>query len=287
MSAFVAITGKIIIVGKSPDGDSLRFVPNNPAHLSRLAFSYRLRVSPDGSSQLRFEAIDTPETHYEYLAQPLGDAARDALLRLAGFSHVTFNKETVLSATPLSVPATIVSRMVEVNGRPVAYVFLGVDPGLSDGLPVVQLEPFLPRSLNAAMLANGMAYPTFYTSTLAPHRELLGAIAHGARTHKLGVWGGDKTAQFTLVTQSSIGPAGELILPKLFRRCTDYLKMRQKGFTGTLAEWLVSTHGKGTQDQDDEVWVGGKKVRLSSLLMQQGSTLGLLADVAQIVFVEK
>lgn len=189
MDQFIALTGKIIIIGKSPDGDSLRFVPDTPEHFSKLAFSYRLRVSPDGSSQLRFEAIDTPETHYEYLAQPLGDAARDALLRLAGFSHITFNKETVLTATPVSVPATIVSRMVEVNGRPVAYVFLGVDPGLNDGLPVPQLEPFLPRSLNAAMLANGMAYPTFYTSTWhrtvncsarLPRQHAATSLAYGA-----------------------------------------------------------------------------------------------------------
>ncbi len=122
---------------------------------------------------------------------------------------------------------------------------------------------------------------------MAPHRELLGAIAQTARSHKLGVWGRDKTAHFTLTAQSSIGPAGELILPKLFRRCTDYLKARQKGFKGTLAEWLISTQGKGAQDQDDEVWVGGKKVRLSSLLAQQGGTLRFLADVARLVFVEK
>ena len=58
------------------------------------------------------------------------------------------------------------------------------------------------------------------------------------------VWDNDKTDQFVLEDQDSIGPNGQLILPKLFRRSTDYLKDVAKGaFDGNLDEWLVWKSG--------------------------------------------
>src|SRR5439155_6218422 len=76
----LAITGNLVIVGKEPDGDSVRFVPDKPASLRRLRRQHKIVPARDGSVQLRFEAVDAPETHYGTAAQPLGADARNQLL---------------------------------------------------------------------------------------------------------------------------------------------------------------------------------------------------------------
>ena len=96
-----------MVVGKQPDGDSIRFVPDTPDLLEDLRRGWRVRRSSDGSVQLRLEGIDAPETHYGALAQPLGARARDALLELCGFSEIRRDEEEVVSATPERRPAAV------------------------------------------------------------------------------------------------------------------------------------------------------------------------------------
>ena len=94
---------------------------------------------------------------------------------------------------------------------------------------------------------------------------------------------------FKLADQASISPPnGALILPKLFRRCTDYLKDRADGFRGTLPDWLVSVSGSGTRQENDQVLVGGRsEVPLSTLVKQLNDSVSFTADLLDIVFVEK
>jgi endonuclease YncB( thermonuclease family) len=286
---FIAIHGHLVVVGKSPDGDSMRFVPDQPELLKRLAHSGRLRPSADGSVQLRFEAIDAPETHYEARAQSLGDAARTRLLSLAGFRDVVFNSNQIVkSANPASVPAVIAAKMVEANGRPVAYVWAGDHlPAAQDGEVMALPAPTLASSLGAQMLEAGLAYLTLYTSTPAPHRRLFREVAQRATRDHLGVWTTDATASFDLVDQSSVGVGGQLILPKLFRRCTDYLRARTQGFTGTLPEWIASTATAGPVNEDDAVWDGATPTHLADLIQQTGDHVQFTADLLNLVFVEK
>src|SRR5689334_3345781 len=83
------LKGKLTVVGKSPDGDSIRFVPAKPELIDDLYRGDRARPSRvDGSFQLRLEGIDSPETHYGKDAQPQGEPARDWLLEQAGFTNV-------------------------------------------------------------------------------------------------------------------------------------------------------------------------------------------------------
>ena len=79
------IHGAFLIQGKSPDGDSIRFVPDDPTLFDDLYRRHRMKFSADGSIQLRLEGIDTPETHYGVQAQPYGETARDALLTALGY----------------------------------------------------------------------------------------------------------------------------------------------------------------------------------------------------------
>ena len=278
-------------MGKRPDGDSIRFVPARPTLLDDLYRGDRVRTSRvDGSVQLRLEGIDAPETHYGKDAQPHGDVARDWLLEQAGFEKVVFDRSaTVQSADPATRPAAVLSKGVDPNGRPIAYVLTEDFDDLRDGAWTEVDTTLVDRTLNARSLTEGLSYLTLYTSTPAPHRERLRKIAAEARDAGKGVWAADETAMFQLDSQASISPPnGVLILPKLFRRCTDYLKDRQDGFRGTLPDWLVSVSASGTRPEDDKVLVGGSsEVKLSQLTKQLNDRISFTADLLDIVFVEK
>jgi endonuclease YncB( thermonuclease family) len=275
--SLLSLRGDLVVVGKSPDGDSIRFRPLQPQLIRGLVNGDRARASSDGTFQLRLDGIDTPETHYNGLAQALGDVARDELLAWVGFTDVHWAGDSVSASTPASIPAAIQTGLVDLNGRPVA--FLTVDELPPDG-EVVDVE--LERTANEALLRSGAAYGTFYASTAPELRDRMRTLARDAREANLGVWAIDADAGFTLTSQASIGPEGSLILPKLFRRCTDYLRTRSS--RETLPEWM----GRMGDLQDDEVSVGGAApVRFRTLISQAGDRISLDADPLDLVFSEK
>ena len=106
--------------------------------------------------------------------------------------------------------------------------------------------------------------------------------AAAARDQDLGIWAVDKTSEFKLVDQTSVGVLGQLILPKLFRRATDYLKAVNGGFRGNLDDWLEANPG-----QNDRLVVDNIELKLSNLLDQRNSRIVLQADLLDIVFLEK
>lgn len=288
---FRVIHGQFVIVGKEPDGDSVRFIADDPDLYRALHRFYRIKPSrADGSVQLRFEGIDAPELHYGSAAQPLGAAARDQLLERMGFTNVEFKPGSTMvqSAAPASVPGAILSQAAEANGRPVSYVLLGEDAAaLKDGHWVYASSALIDKTMNAFMLTTGMAYYTVYTSTPFEHRRHLRALAAAARERQLGVWAQDQTGEFMLESDASIGPEGQLILPKLFRRATDYLKDVARGFSGNLSDWIVSV-SQGSRDENDRVLIDDYiEVQLSELIEQRNRWVAFQADTLDIVFVEK
>lgn len=281
----LCLRGRLVVIGKQPDGDSIRFVPDTPALLADLGRARRIRPSRDGSVQLRLEGIDAPETHYQGLAQPLADPARDRLLVLCGFTDVRHREQEVVEATPAERPAAVLAQMADANGRPVVLLLTGDDDLPADGAYVGIDDALLARTANAALLADGSAYLTLYESAAPPLRAALRELAAEAQGARRGVWAIDDTSVFTLVDQESIGPDGALILPKLFRRGSDYLRTRTPG--ETLVHWL-QTHGDPLRPEDDAVVVGGRvTVRLSTLIEQRGDEIAFSADVLDLVFVEK
>jgi endonuclease YncB( thermonuclease family) len=285
--AFRFIKGAFKIIGKEPDGDSVRFIPDNAQFVRELKNSSRVRFSSDGSVQLRFEAIDAPELHFGQEAQPLGAESRDALLKLMGFSGVQYTAAglQVSASNPSRVRGAILSTAAEANGRPVSYVLLERDTaGLKDGARISVDANILRRTMNFKMLENGMAYLTVYNTTPESHRVFLRGVSATARQARKGVWAVDKTPDFTLDNQDSIGSRGQLILPKLFRRATSYFQDRVKGkFNGSLPQWVESSSLRG-QSQNDAVAVAGSDKRLSDLLGQQGRRVQFKADVLDLVF---
>jgi endonuclease YncB( thermonuclease family) len=286
----LAMRGNLVIVGYQPDGDSIRFVADDPTLFHDLYRGYKIRLGPrDGSAQLRLEAIDAPELHYGTAAQPDGVTARDWLLNLVGFTDIAYQPGTavVVSAAPDAIPAVIYTKASDPNGRPIAYLHVGTGRRPANGAWTQVTNSVLDHTVNAHAVSSGIAYPTFYTSTPAPHVRHLRALARGARDDKAGVWAVDQTPLFQLVDQSSIDPDGQLILPKLFRRATDYLKDVKAGFLGNLPDWLLANN-TGTRKEDDLVLLpGGIEAPLSTLLEQRNNWIAFTPDPLEIAFVEK
>ena len=280
--------GQLAVLGYAPDGDSVRFLPDDPATLRRLTDGDRLEVSErDGTVQLRLDAIDAPESHYQGQAQPLADPARDDLLAAAGFTGLRYSTDgegTVEATTPERVPAAIAASLVETNGRPVALLFVG-DAATSypDGTAVTVDEALFDRSLNAAQTRIGRVYLTLYTSTPEAARTRFIALAReagaGTPAPLAGtVWAADRSAGFRVTTQADVGPQGSLVLPKLFRRVTDYLASES---TETFDAWLLDQGA-----DDDPVEAMGQRTTLSALVTQSGDQVSLTVSPLDLVFVE-
>ena len=79
-TAYLVIAGEAVVVGKQPDGDSVRFRAGDPDLFTQLENGQRVQPSADGTVQLRFDGIDAPELHYQGHEQPQGTTARDSLL---------------------------------------------------------------------------------------------------------------------------------------------------------------------------------------------------------------
>lgn len=288
----LALHGKFVIVGKEPDGDSVRFIPDTPEHFDQLHRAYLIRPAHDGSVQLRFEGIDAPELHYGSDAQPLGKEARDLLLKLIGFKQVTYssrpNSTSVTSATPTSVGAYILSQAADVHGRPISYTLLDADAAkLTNNTWVHVTDALLEKTLNVQVVDAGLAYYLGYTSAATAHRKYISGRARKAREKNLGVWAQDSSADFKLTDQDSIGPAGQLIFPKLFRRCTDYLKDVAKGFEGNLSDWMVAISEGSRQENDQVVLADHTTVPFSTLIQQRNSHIVFQPDLLSITFVEQ
>ncbi len=294
-AAYLAIAGELVIIGKEPDGDSVRFRADDPGLYRRIPDQRRpVDPSADGTVRLRFEGVDAPEAHHQGAAQPLGTEARDALLARIGFSDVGFagqGSTRVVASTPATVRALILTKMVEVHGRPVVYVLL--DEAAvelpEDGSTVVLDQPLLDRTLNVWLLRQGLAYLLLYSSNPPEQRARLREFAAAARSSGGPVWLRDASVAFVLDGTASIGPGGQLVFPKLFRRAVDYVRdVERNGFPGTLLDWLLAHSQAGSGDENDRVSVaGGEPLRLSDLIQTDGDKVSLTADLLDLVFVEK
>ncbi|WP_437592496.1 thermonuclease family protein [Sorangium sp. So ce1000] len=287
------IRGQFLILGKEPDGDSIRFVPDDASSFEELYRYHRMRFNQnDGSIQLRLEGIDTPETHYgPKYAQPLGDTARNALLEALGYDlqKIDWSGEKVVADRNEAVRGAIITDGADANGRPISYVFREDAPfldALNDGAELSPSAKISEQSANYAMVTSGHAYLTLYTSMPKRLRRHFRAAATQARKAGKGVWAADSTEQFWLSDLADVtAPDGALILPKLFRRSVDYIK---SGFDGTLEEWLQARNS-GPRPENDRVLLesAGFETSLSEIVETINGYVRLKHDFLDVVFVEK
>lgn len=285
---FTLIKGTFHLVGQQangqpngfqPDGDSIQFKPANPSLLDRLTQIKRpYRLSSIGSTQLRFEGLDALELHFAGAAnhqpRPLADNARDFLTGALGLNPVPYVPPANITVDPPvphdAAPGYILSRSLEVNGRPVAFAFAGAaqEP---DGADVFLDANRLQNSLNFALVASGNAYPLFYDTLFVSLRAVLAAAAVQARAAGRGLWPQDLSNTGLNVQTADDLEQNGVIFPKLFRRLSEFLSEGIGGLNEFLS-WLEATIEQvldltttNITHFDDLVTVAGNTVSLNHL----------------------
>jgi endonuclease YncB( thermonuclease family) len=229
--------------GPEPDGDTIKFTPDTPALVEALA-----RISgrpPDLNSRgisVRLEAIDTLETHFDLAHQQLAgaNAARDRLLALLGFTGVVFfgdlpNK--VQSADQDRVRGHVLSNGIDANGRMIGFAYAG-DAADPDGSQIFLRPDRAGPSANATLLAEGHAYPAFYSSLPADLRTYFAGISTAARASTAGIWADSKADPNGAATVNDLPGLEQLVMwPKLFRRLVPFLATGAANLDGFDA-WL-------------------------------------------------
>jgi endonuclease YncB( thermonuclease family) len=284
------IRGSFHVVGASPDGDSVRFYPDDPGVWD--AAGIAVRVNSAGGVQLRLDAIDALETHYTPPQAPgpwrqradLGAGASGALLELLGFSDVTRDaRDYVTAATPEQTPGHILTRFADKYGRAVAMAFAGRRRGRTADAGQVFLDvAALRTSVNYRLLDAGWVYPTFYSKLYVDLRDDLAATTVSARSAQRGVWADDATLSgFRLTSRHQL--SDELvIMPKLFRRLAEYLTLDGTGRVSLVRfPAFLAAH-------DDRLFTvpAGQATSFDTLVVRRGQTLHLSLPPEQMVFQE-
>lgn len=217
--------------GPEPDGDTVKFLPDQPALVRALPLtSGRPAKLGERGVSVRLEAIDALETHFAGVHQELAgaNAARDAMLATLGFTSVRYFPSApnrVESADQDSVRGHVLSNGVDANGRVIGFVYAG-EATMPDGTEVFVEEPLVEQSVNATLLRDGLVYGAYYGSMPATLRTHLAGISRSARRtpDPDGIW--------PRATADPNGPAEVVdlagleqlvIWPKLFRRLVAYL----------------------------------------------------------------
>ncbi|WP_029030593.1 hypothetical protein [Salinarimonas rosea] len=252
---FTLIKGSFLPSFGDPDGESVRFVPDDPGPLFRLTRQGRgPKVNREnGSIQLRYEAIDTLE---KAAVQPFANDALEANLALIGSGP-----------DRRSAPGHILANRLDPNGRPIAFVFAG-DASEPDGssvwLDVTGRRGVggrrdtggLTESVNFEMLADGQAYPMFYDTLYLDLRDALVEVSKAAKAAAAGharetyLFKHDATMSGARWTgdASTLAP----IFPKLWRRIEK--AVRDPDYF-TVAEPLRRVPDYIDREKDDRVLV--------------------------------
>lgn len=267
--AFLLIRGKFLPKTGQPDGDSVRFTPNNKSLFTTLEQQSdhklkRSKLAGGGVSvQLRYEGIDAMEKD----AKPgFPKQALDNNKKLLGFKEGTNTEPT----------GYILASGIEKNGRPIVFVFAG-NPNAADGSQVFLDVPMLKKSVNYKQVEAGLVYPMYYMSLYAELRDALSAAVVKARKAGLGLWPQDKSAAG--IPFKTRGAVKQLppIFPKLYRRLQKTNKTSASAFLAELdkAGERVATLSDGRfLEFDDVLTIVGSKLKLTykpeDLVFQEG-----------------
>jgi len=276
------IKGTYHVKNRAPDGDSIAFQASNTANWDFFNWSRGFRKpTPEKNRpiQLRIEGIDSLETHYEGFAQPLAIAksATDALLRAFGIPVLTYNLNfTKIVTAGDAVEGAIIAADVDGYDRPIAYALLG-DHGLADGAELPALtDAMVELTINYKLAADGLAYPTFYTTTNEAMLAAISRAAAAAIEDRRGIWAFDRSLGFQFWGPRTILEEA-VILPKLFRRLVNFCE--ESDDMAKLAVWLA-----GKRDPFTVISTGQRFQKLSDLVFVNGREVGLKFDPLDVMF---
>jgi len=279
MAQYKVIAGTFHVKGYEPDGDSIRFQANNPANWDFLPWLSELdKVSK--KKQLRIEAIDAMETHYDgyHQPRPFALAALESLLELLDITSVIYSiGVTKIVDASDGKPGFIAAGTTDRFGRPVSYLFSKKAP-LADGMVMDSSELPVEKSVNFQLAREGLVYPTFYTTTDRIFAEKIRAAISRARKTKRGLWSIDRTADFSLWDVRTL-QEDILILPKLFRRLISFMDCYAD--FGQLEAYMKK------QRDNLQLWDGTKKRSLADLMKFSGRRMQMKTPVEDILFSPK
>ncbi len=264
---FTLIKGTFHVVGYSPDGDSIRFKANDNNNWVKINGNIKLNAKEH--AQLRFQAIDTLETHYKRTHQPLEFAlkAMNFLLDHLSIKNVSWdaNMKKVISAED-GTPGFIFCREAEKYGRPIAFVYSG-EIDIEDGSEIFLDNIRIKSSVNYQLLYEGLAYPTYYKGLFHDLREAFTEATKIARAGNKGFYPKDKTNSGFQVNSIQTISEEIVILPKLFRRLLAHLKEHDdlKNFIEILKkkrESILILNKEHFAYFDNIIEVTGNKVKL-------------------------
>jgi hypothetical protein len=239
--------------GPEPDGDTINFLSDNDALIQALPrFS---NVAPDrrhlGTYGVRFEGIDTLETHFQNQHQDLtfAVAARDRMLEGMGFGQVEFwpdlpNK--IKTAEHHPIRGYVLANGIESNGRVLGLVYpggpdLAADGGAraADGDPVFVTEQLLDQSLNAAQVCGGLAYAELYATMPLDLIQHMRGLVRQARADKVEMWPSEDVTTTNRVALHDLAQLSTLTMfPKLYRRLVTYFKDPRHTDLAAFDTWI-------------------------------------------------
>lgn len=264
--------------GPEPDGDTVTFQADDVTLVRALPrFSGRgPNINTRGNIPVRYEGIDALETHFRGGHQQLrfANAARHKNLDLLGFEDVTFfpdqpNKVRSVRANPLL--GHVIANGIEANGRLLGLVYAG-GTALPDGSKPFVDAPLLDRSVNAKLVAAGLAYVEPYdTMPISLIRHLRGVITR-ARQARAGMFPEEDVNTNNAAAIADATTLESLIMwPKLFRRLLAFFAEGNAGL-GEFDDWIR----EDPIHRDDSLRLpDGEKANMHDTFVIDGNSLKL------------
>lgn len=281
MNEFKIIKGRFHVKGYQPDGDSIRFEADNPAQWDGFDWDSASKKKA-AKKQLRIEGIDALETHYEgyHQPRPFAIAALERLLKLLGIENVKYslNVTTIVDADDAQ-PGFIAANGLDRYDRPISLLF-PASAKLTDGSILTSDRVPFEKALNYTLIREGLAYPTFYTSTDKFLAEKIRKATRLARKDERGIWAIDRTADLVLWDTRTI-QEDVTIMPKLFRRLIE--------FCDAYADFAELPAYMARQKDNLQLWDDPTPRSLASLMTfdVSGRRMSLPTPVEDIMFSPK
>lgn len=263
-----------VVVAVAPD--AIRFRKNDtspfqPTHVfDHAKVKGRTNTAPikNGKLTIRLQGIDAPELHYQ--PSPLSAAEKKGLpdAKRAAYRKLTHAYRQFLGATSTKALHDFLSRAGEATLACRVFTHVDAPNEVFDtyGRLVGDIEVTVANrtvDINHWLVAQGFAYPTFYSSMNDDEIKAFLALAKTARTKKLPVWkhlaktipAFDFDLREPKINETGVlaTDKGPVILPKLYRRYTNWSARKKAKVTSQNFQKFLGDGSGGKPDTCYEI----------------------------------
>ncbi|MCP4348129.1 MAG: hypothetical protein GY795_21715 [Desulfobacterales bacterium] len=273
--------------GPEPDGDTLKFLPDDPKLVESLhrPGSAVPNFNNHKMINIRFEGIDALELHFNDMHQnlELAEAARNFVLKEAGFDEVKFLDDLpfkVENAKPHPTRGYIYASSLDEHGRIIAFVHPG-NTGQVDGVDTWVDVATMEQSLNARLLKERLVYPAFYRSLPIELKDRLAELTVQARgNNDYGIWSNPESHVNQQIDIPDLDTLQDKIIwPKLFRRLASYFVAGHQDL-GQFDSWLRAD----PKNRDDQLILPNRDViNMHDLIEINGDRIRMLHPPEEII----